>query len=299
MKQGLYRGMPDEVYHKQLSQEEHYYSSSQLKTMLEDPRKFHEQYILGKKPKTAQAQQDAYDVGTLAHTALLEPSKLKDSYVKWKEGNRTGKIWDQFVEDNPGKLIINDTMKKLAENAIKATKKSGIIMQALQDGEPEVSFFLENFHGIRIKVRADWLEPRIIDDYKTTTGNVRDIIKIKNKIKLLNYDLSAALYVDVVNACIDEFNLDMEYIEKFHWWFASKDKGGSVQPYDATPYLPMGRAKYMKGIELIKQHKANEWDFPEEIITLHPYAYEVGDWIKPEKTENTDSQDEPADEDLL
>ena len=287
--EGVIYGMSDEDYHKQLSREEHFYSSSQLKTMLEDPQKFYEQYILGKKEPTPPAMQDAFDVGTVAHTAVLEPDKLKGSYVKF-DGTRKGKAWEEFQEKNEGKLILTKKMVEQANNAIKAIRKSAIAMNAFNDpnGQAEVSFFLEDFHGIRVKIRTDWLLSPSIDDLKTTTGNVRDVVKIKNKIKQLNYDLSAALYVDVVNHCIDQFDLDIPYIQTFRWIFASKDKGGACQTYDAKAYLPMGRAKYLKAIELIKYHEANNWSFPEEVIALEPFAYEVGDWIK--QPESDDSE---------
>ena len=45
----------------------------------------------------------------------------------------------------------------------------------------------------------------------TANGNVRDETEIKSKVKKLAYDLSAAFYVDVVNYCIDYFELDIPH----------------------------------------------------------------------------------------
>jgi len=294
IKEGVYDDMSDEVYHTQHSREEHFYSSSQLKTMLEDPIKFRDQYIRNEKSPTPQGLQDAFDVGTLVHTAILEPEKLKGSYVVYTGAKRAGQEWTDFKEANKGKMIINKTMKASAENAVKATNKSIIAKALFKDGQAEQSFFV-NFMGIKVKVRTDWLKrDYIVDgmnhdlsaivDLKTTTGNVRDAIKTKNKVKQLNYDLSAAFYVDVVNYCIEYFDLDIPKVETFIWVFASKDKGGYCQAYDAKAYLEMGRAKYLKAIELIKKHEANNWDFPEEIISLKPYGYELADWIETKET---------------
>ena len=58
--EGVHYDMTDEEYHKQYGSEEHFYSSSQLKTMLDDPEKFHKEYNLGIKKPTAQALQDAF-----------------------------------------------------------------------------------------------------------------------------------------------------------------------------------------------------------------------------------------------
>ena len=57
------------------------------------------------------------------------------------------------------------------------------------------------------------------------------------------------------------------------------------QSYDAKPYLALGRAKYTRAMELIKENEANNWEFEDKLITIHPNAYEVGDWIKTEETE--------------
>lgn len=289
--------MPNETYHHQHSWDDHYFSSSQLKTILEDPMSFHQQYILGKRKPVSQTLQDAFDVGETVHTAILEPKKLKGSYVKWEGGNRTGKDWMAFVEENKGKLILNKTMLKKANNAIKAFKNSPLSKELyrLDKGAmPEVSFFT-TFMGLRIKVRTDLLTLiSVIRDIKTSTGNVRDEKKIKNKVKDAGYDLSAALYVDVVNHCIDEFELDIPPIKDFEWLFLSKDDGGFAQNYSAQEFLPLGRAKYRKAIQLIKKYQAINWEFPEEIICIGPNSYELADWkIKPKKSE------EVSDEDLL
>lgn len=290
IKEGVYREMDDTTYHQQHEEGEHYFSSSQLKTMLEDPIRFKKEYIDGDKPGTPPALQDAFDVGTVVHTAILEPKLLKGSYVKWTTGgNRTGKVWDEFKKENEGKLILNPTMLKQATKAIKNIKNSPLCMDQFKEGEAEVSFFVE-FMGLKVKVRTDWLGATSIDDLKTTTGNVRDVEKIKGKVKSLNYDLSAAFYVDVVNYCIDKFKLDRPKIETFKWIFTSKDKD-SAQVYDGQAYLEIGRAKYKKAIELIHKHSANGWDFPEEIISIAPKSYEVQDWLGPKKEQQAEEED--------
>lgn len=287
-KNGVYYDMSDKDYHEQHGEDEHHYSSSQLKTMLEDPVKFHREYILGKKPETPQALQDAFDVGTVVHTAILEPEKLKGSYVKFEGAKRAGKDWEDFLADNEGKIILTKKMLGDANNCIKNYKSSKLSQSLFVDGKPEASFFTD-FFGLKVKVRCDWLGfDGAIRDVKTTSGNVRDVQKIKGKIKSLNYDMSAALYVDVVNQCIEQFELDIPYIETFQWLFVSKDKDGYSQPYDGKDYLELGRAKYIKAIEEIKKHSANGWSFPEEIISIAPFAFELGDWIKKDNTSDED-----------
>ncbi len=154
-----------------------------------------------------------------------------------------------------------------------------------------VKFFVVDFHGLKVKVRSDWMADYLctngethsnVIDLKTTTGNVKDRLKIRNKIKSLNYDLSAALYLDVINCCIDMSDLDLPHIEDFVWVFTSKDEGGGAQAYSAKHYLAMGRAKYMKAINLIHHYEEGGWSFPEEVVALEPFGYELSDWIKPD-----------------
>jgi hypothetical protein len=278
---GVYYDMPDDEYHKQYAREEHYYSSSQLKTMLEDPHKFHREYILGKKVPVTQATQDAFDIGQVFHTAILEPDKLKGSYVKFNGGQRRGKVWDDFKERHKGKIILTEGMFKDVKQLKKNFLASKLCKDNLAGGEYEVSFFI-NFHGIRIKVRTDCLNTAYITDPKSTRGYVHKPELIKKKIRDLNYDLSAALYVDVVNACIEFFDLDIPYIEKFYWIFSSKDKDQPAQLVDAKNYLEMGRAKYMEAIRLIKKYERLNWEMKEELMIPVPPKYETNEWVKEE-----------------
>lgn len=292
IEEGVYYEMTDEEYHKQHTYEEHSFSSSQLKTMIEGgPVEFHDQYILGNKKTPSNQLQDAYDVGTVTHTAVLEPHLLKDTYVKWTGGNRVGKEWKEFKLDNAGKIILNKNMLKAANTAIKNVRGSKLCSELFVDGESEVSFFVE-FMGLRVKVRTDWLQNTgKIVDLKTANGNVRDETEIKGKIKKLAYDLSAAFYVDVVNYCIDYFELDIPYIDEFLWVFTSKDSK-SVQAYSADEYMELGRAKYKRAIAMILKNEEEGWSFPEEIKRPRPSGWEINEWI--EKPNNQAAEEEEA-----
>jgi hypothetical protein len=281
----VYWDMPDDEYHKQYSREEHYYSSSQLKTMLEDPHKFHREYILNKPEPTPQAMQDAFDVGTIFHTAILEPDKLKGSFVNFKGGQRRGKVWDDFKERHKDKIILTEGMLKDVKQLRANYEASELCKSYLEGGEYEVSFFIK-FHGVNVKVRTDCLHTDYIVDPKSTKGYVHRADMIKQKIKTLNYDLSAALYLDVVNACIDHFELDIPHKEKFYWIFASKDKKTPAQLVDAENYIEMGRAKYMKALNLIKKFERQDWELKESIMVPRPPKYELNEWVKPKEDDS-------------
>lgn len=282
----VYYDMPDDEYHKQYCREEHYYSSSQLKTMLEDPHKFHREYILGKTEPVGQALQDAFAVGQVFHTAILEPDKLKGSYITYKSGQRRGKVWEDFQKNNADKIILTEGMFKDVKQLKTNYESSELCKQYLTGGQYEVSFFI-NLYGVNIKVRTDCLHDTYIVDPKSTKGYVHRPDTIKQKIKSLNYDLSAALYLDVVNACIDHFNLDMPYKKAFYWIFSSKDKKVPAQLVDAREYIEMGRAKYLEAIRLIKKYEASNWELKEEIMIPSPPKYELNEWVKP-KSDDAD-----------
>lgn len=285
IEEGVYYDMTDEEYHEQHAYEDHAFSSSQLKTMNDDGAfEFHDKYILGNSSKPSNQLQDAFDVGTVTHTAVLEPHLLKDCYVKWTGGNRVGKEWAKFKKENKGKLILNGNMTKQANIAIKNVRNSELCTELFKEGEAEVSFFVE-FMGLKVKVRTDWLKGSKIIDLKTANGNVRDEGEIRSKVKKLSYDLSAAFYVDVVNYCIDYFELDIPYIDEFIWVFTSKDNK-SVQAYSAANYMELGRAKYKRAIANIIKNESEGWTFPEEIKQPRPSGWEVNEWIdKPNKAD--------------
>lgn len=285
---GVYYDMTDDEYHEQHDFEEHFFSSSQLKTVdQEGAEVFHQKYVTGEiEKKVSQQLQDAFDIGTVAHTAVLEPDKLKSCYAKWTGGNRTGKQWQAFKKANEGKLIMSKIMVDQASRAIVNVRNSPLCSSYFNEGQAEVSFFVE-FMGLKIKVRTDWLGQSTIVDLKTANGNMKDEYMIKNKVKDLGYDLSAALYVDVVNACIEFFELDIPYVESFIWIFTSKNSP-SCQAYDAREYLPLGRKKYKKAIKEILRHQAAGWEFKEELIVPKPFGWETLQWAdeKESKTKN-------------
>ena len=148
---------------------------------------------------------------------------------------------------------------------------------------------------MRVKVRADWidLERGFILDLKSTTGNCKDLFKTQNKISNYNYDLSAALYLDVFNTFLK--NAGAAPLHTFYWGFGSKDYV-NFKVYRATPdNLQVGRKKYMKGIELINKHAALGWKFPDEISDIGPIPWEKDLWLNQEgENKNQHSTNKPS-----
>jgi hypothetical protein len=330
MKLGLHRGVPNNFYHAQLSPEEHFYSSSQLKDILDDPETFKKKYIT--KELESNLSIPAFDIGTYFHTAILEPHLLEKECAIFRGKARRGKIWEDFKAENEGKAIITEKEYELAKNLIIATENSEIAMDLHKGGEAEVSLGIELYTDskdlfvltksksvyvldvkegwilfsnaptmlkdctkVRLKVRCDYINAKkgYIADLKSTTGNAKDVHKTRNKISSYQYDLSAAMYVDLFNARFISEEKPHK-LSTFWWVFSSKDYSncqcywtgiGPSGEIDKSNLL-VGRAKWRKAVLEIGKYQRLGWEIPEEAKPLSAQPWEM-EWIDKGKSENT------------
>jgi len=277
-------------------------SSSQLKTMLEDPELFYRKYIT---KEIAREESSVFDVGTFFHTAILEPEKMSDECAVFG-GIRRGKEWEAFKEANAKKTIITKAEHEQAKALVNAVLASPIAVSIVKSGKAEVScfvdlivyqgevyyhtetmsFFCLTLRGwepaaaigggvkIRVKVRADLLADNYVLDLKSTTGNVKSPFTIAQKVSNYSYDLSAALYLDVFEASTNKKR-------EFVWTFASKDYGNCRNYVASESNIRVGRQKWKKAIVLLAKYIDNEWTFSDEMEYLEPQHYEKS-WIKEE-----------------
>lgn len=294
--------LTNEVYHGVRT----YYSSSQLKEANEDIQTFHKIYVTGEIVKEFSTQaRAAMDTGTYYHTAILEPDMLTKECSVW-DGIRKGKAYEEFLVNNKGKTIITAKDFEKANALISATKNDPQTLKLISAGEPEMSAFTE-LEGVKVRVRADWMdvERGFILDLKSMSGNVRDIQGIKKKIDMMDYDLSAAFYIDAFNAALAKNKVKGNPIKDFYWSFASKDQV-SCQVYRATDeMIRVGRAKYKKALREIAEAEATGWVFESKVIDVGPNPWQKDLWIEeeknlkdkpaPKKVVETEPEDEAAD----
>jgi len=273
------------------------FSSSQLKTMLEDPEVFYQKYIT---KEIAKESSSAFDVGTYFHTAILEPEKLAEECAVF-EGIRRGKAWDYFQEENKGKAIITKGEFEVASRIIEAVKNSPVAMELLSQTKPEVSVFNtlmicdnrvyspmgfelkqsgwekvdkvpSDGTSITIKCRADAFNENFILDLKSTQGNTKNDFLMRKSISNYSYDLSAALYLDMFSLALGK------PIHYFYWTFASKDIGNSRTYLASEKNIMVGRAKYKKALVLLGQCIEKDWKFNDSLGILEPNQFEL-EWL--------------------
>jgi hypothetical protein len=97
-------------------------SQSQLKELAKSPRRYEAIYIT----KTMRIEaSDAMEFGTLVHTMTLQPHEVDREIavipvdVLTSNGQRRGKAWDAFVEEQVGKILVKqadyDRARQIAE----------------------------------------------------------------------------------------------------------------------------------------------------------------------------------------
>lgn len=286
---GLYRELSSSDYHTHKGS----YSSSQLKTMLDDPEIFHHKYILGNNERETVP---AFEVGGYSHCAVLEPEKLLEDCAVF-EGVRRGKVWEEFKLLHKDKNIITKSEKEQVNAVVLSVQKSELAQSYISNSKKEISCFADLIvlhgriycneslldlntgwkvdsagydlaykHGtkIKVKVRADAIGDDFIFDLKTTTGNCKDHSSISNKISNYQYDLSASLYLDIFS-----ISTSQRY-EKFIFCFASKDYGNSQCYIASEDSIKIGRVKWVKAIKLLAKYIENGWTFKEELQVIEP-----------------------------
>lgn len=294
--EGLIYDMSSKDYHGEKGS----YSSSQFKKMLEDPEVFYKTYItkeLGKE------ESSAFDIGQYFHTAILEPHLLDEECAVYLGGKRMGKEWEAFKALHEGKAIITKNEHEKAKLLIDAVKNSPVAMSYLEGSKVEVSAFKEiyvlgenvytamfglvyqlHINGwleepdmdletlkefavkLIVKVRADSIRigEGIISDLKSTSGNTKNSHEVMGKVAEYEYDLSAALYLDIFTAVTGD------NYHTFAWIFASKDMGNSKTWKASEKQIKIGRIKWRKAVVLLAQYITKNWAFEDEVGVLEP-----------------------------
>jgi hypothetical protein len=304
---GLNYDLDIKEYHAQKDFKVHYVSSSQLKTMLDDPELFYRTYIT---KEIEREPTSAMDIGSYFHTAILEPHLVDKEFAFFEGSVRRGKAWDSFIENNSGKILLTQSDKEKGDVLVQGVKNSPVALQLLTKGSPEVScganllvdlingqiFYKQSdrllildkdgwteidstgfdsmgYFEIRVKVRADYLSTLGILDLKSTSSRAKNYKDVLKSIEMYQYDMSAALYLDIFNLFLDS------PLENFYWIFAQKDIPNSKTWVASKDTIRVGRAKWKKAVIDLARCINLNWEFRDELGVVEP-SYWDKEWIK-------------------
>lgn len=257
MKDGVNEYIPNAEYHG----DSEYLSSSGLKLILRDIRSYYRKYVEG--IHDPMGNQDALTFGTYIHALLLEPDKVEEEFITF-DGVRRGKLWDEFKKLNADKHILGNLELLKGKSIEDAFKKNDIAFNLIKNGEAEKTLCTELF-GVKVKVRADYITPGKVIDVKTTSGSLKPE-SISYTCHKYDYDLSAALYVDV-------FAKLTGMAHDFYFVFVSKDPV-DIQVFKASKQMiDNGRRKYKKALRIIQKCRASGVYFSDDIQEIYLADY--------------------------
>ena len=258
--EGIYKTLSNEKYHA----EQKHLSSSNLKMLLKDSKKFYKEKILGDKEPI---KGNNLDEGNYAHTLILEPHMIEEDYEFFSGNRKAGKEWKAFEEKHKdsGKILLSAAQKLKVENWVEKYKGRPEAVDLVEGSEKEFSLFSEML-GVPLKVRADIIniEKGYIADVKTTAYDP-DVDTFKFTLEQFGYDLSAALYVDLYSR---------KYEKDFDFYFIVLGKRTmTCEVYKASDLtLGKGRKKVMNAIKVYKACMASgKWEEPKEIKPITDY----------------------------
>jgi exodeoxyribonuclease VIII len=215
-------------------------------------------------------------LGTMAHVAVLEPSKLEAAFVQKPEGidyrTKAGKEWRESIGATP----ILDQDEARAVRGIRDSIAAHDAAKALLAGcDSEVAMFAEHRTGLWIKGRVDALKVEsdneaVIVDVKTTSAGA-DYGTFSRQAAQLNYHVSAAWYCHLAG-------LNGLPPCRFYWIAVETAAPYAVTVYEIHPdALDLGVGMMNDALELIAQcEDAGVWpgyQAEAQCLNLPAWAY--------------------------
>lgn len=239
-------------------------SSSSLKKILEDPSKFYEEEVLAKKEE--EAENTAFDEGSLTHSLILEPNLVAKEYAFYTGMRKQGAEYDAFKAQVSGKTIISAPQRVRCNKNLEAFQRNKTAVALLQGGDAEHSM-CQLLQDIPMKARADYIniDKGYIVDVKTSGYPVykESFLLTMDRYR---YALSGALYATIA---------EITYGKPFDFYFIAIEKPRSlIEPADCN-VLKISKATMERGLmectEAIRLYKKckerDEWTFPEKMLS--------------------------------
>jgi hypothetical protein len=194
---------------------------------------------------------EAFVVGNLIHTALLEPHLL-DDYLECSTAKADTVQAIALAKKNPDKIIVPKGLIEVAKEIAKKVMLvyGKFIVSSLKESSVIVH---NNDTGMIHKCRPDiWMQQSgIILDLKSSKETTH--LGFENTIEKYNYHLSAAWYVDTCNYLIEKLNLNIPKVTQFGWIIAPKFVPHKPFAFIcSSELLEKGREKYNMLLEKYK-----------------------------------------------
>ncbi len=235
-----------------------WYSSSSLKKILNNTEDFNNEYILGK--RVIQTDNNSFQEGSLTHSLILEPHLVKSEYAIYQGMRKAGSEWEAFKTQNTKPSIVSLSQWGRCEQYVKSYKKNDVAMGLIQGGLPEHSI-CHIIEDMPLKVRCDYinLDKRYIVDVKTSSYPV-DLDNFRHTIIEWKYDLSAALYLNVVEAF---YNCPFDF-----YFIANSKKELQCEAYKVSAKTRSSGTRMVNdAISLYKKCKETGiWSAPKEAV---------------------------------
>lgn len=242
-----------------------YLTSSRLKMFLSDPEEHYRTYILNQPSE----DRDMYARGSYVHAAILEPHTVDRDFAFSPILDKRDPLWAKFKEENKGRVCMQELQKKqadatieLARKAVYTCHKNGVqmdipILSHYTGGVPEEAHYVDGvLDEIGVKVRCDYHTPYSIEDIKTTSEKLTST-NIRKICDQYGYDLSAALYVDIVEQTT---GVSLPFYFTFITFGATSEKDVAVRVKASEAFLVRGRQKYMEALRRISYAmKTDSW----------------------------------------
>lgn len=144
---------------------------------------------------------DVYDIGTLAHSLILEGDESAVSVIDVVD--KRGKKWTDPADEAraSGKIPVTTAEWAGIEGMRDAVMAHELGRNAFTGHKAEQSVFHDD-NGLMVKVRPDAYKPGLIVDLKTCVS--ADPNEFKRTAYKLGYFISAAMYVDIWKAATGE-----------------------------------------------------------------------------------------------
>jgi len=220
----------NDFYHNQKD----YISSSAIKTIA----KKSVLHFMEQKPFSS----DALTIGSAFHCYVLENDQFfKEFMVSPKINRRTKAGKEEYAKlqaqaEATGKQLINELDYRMIQTMSEKIFEDETCKKLLSDGEPEVSFYCEDFLEIKVRVRPDYYkEGQYIIDLKSC----QDASPRAFRYDILKYGwhIQAAFYMDVLG------------VNEFYFIASEKQHPYACQTYKLSDHLiNEGRIAYMDAI---------------------------------------------------